>query len=75
MVPLCPSSFYVPSNMCSPIPFSLISLRLLLPQLLFFLLRALLKESVAAFFLFSNGVCIFSLVLLTLAGGFYELSF
>jgi hypothetical protein len=42
---------------------------------LFFLLRALLKESVAAFFLFSNGVCIFSLVLLTLAGGFYELSF
>jgi len=42
---------------------------------LFFLLRAFLGESVTTFFLFSNVVCIFSLVLLTLASGFFRLSF
>jgi len=42
---------------------------------LFFLLRALLGESVAAFFLFFNVVCISSLVLLTLVDGFYGFSF
>jgi hypothetical protein len=42
---------------------------------LFFHLRALLREFVAAFFLFFSVVYISSLVLLTLAGGFYGLSF
>jgi hypothetical protein len=41
----------------------------------FFLLKALLRESTVAFFLFSNVVCISSLVLLTLVGGFYGFSF
>jgi len=42
---------------------------------LFFLLRALPGESVAAFFLFYNVICISSLVILTLASGFCEVSF
>jgi hypothetical protein len=42
---------------------------------LFFLLRALCGKFVATFFLFSNVVYISSLILLTLAGGFYGLSF
>ncbi len=42
---------------------------------LFFFLRTLLGKFVVAFFLFSNVVCISSLVLLTLAGGFYGFSF
>ncbi len=42
---------------------------------LFFLLNTLLKESVVAFFLFSNVVFISSLFLLTLASGFYGFSF
>ncbi len=42
---------------------------------LFFLLRVLLEEFVATFFLFSSVVYISSLVLLTLADGFHGLSF
>ncbi len=42
---------------------------------LFFLLRTLLGEFDVAFFLFFSVVCISSLVLLTLAGGFCGLSF
>ncbi len=42
---------------------------------LFFFLRALLGKSIATFFLFSNVVCISSLVLLTLAGGLCGFSF
>jgi hypothetical protein len=42
---------------------------------LFFLLKTLLRESVVAFFLFSNVVYISSLVLLTLADGFCAFSF
>ncbi len=33
VVPFYPSSFFVPLNLCFLIPFSLLSLRLLLPQL------------------------------------------
>jgi hypothetical protein len=33
MVPLCPSSFFVPSNLCSTVPSSLLNLRFLLLQL------------------------------------------
>jgi hypothetical protein len=42
---------------------------------LYFLLRRLLGESIVTFFQFSNVVCISSLVLLTLVGGFYKFSF
>jgi hypothetical protein len=42
---------------------------------MFFLLRALLGESIVAFFLFSSAIYISSLVFLTLANGFYGLSF
>ncbi len=42
---------------------------------LFFLLKALLGESVTTFFLFSNVVYISSLILFTLASGLYGLSF
>jgi hypothetical protein len=42
---------------------------------LLFLLKALLGESTTAFFMFSSAIYISSLVLLTLAGGFYGLSF
>jgi hypothetical protein len=42
---------------------------------LFFFLKTLLGKYVAAFFLFSNVVYISPLVLLTLASGFYGLSF
>jgi hypothetical protein len=42
---------------------------------LFFFLKALLGKYAATFFLLSNVVCISSLVLLTLASGFYRLSF
>jgi len=42
---------------------------------LFFLLKALLGESMAAFFLFFNGIYISSLVFLTLTNGFCGLSF
>ncbi len=41
----------------------------------FFFLKALLGESTTNLFSFSNVVYISSLVILTLAGGFYELSF
>ncbi len=41
----------------------------------FFLLKALLEESAIVFFLFSSVVYISSLVFLTLAGGFFGLSF
>jgi hypothetical protein len=42
---------------------------------LFFFLKTLLRKSVVVFFLFSSVIYISSLVLLTLAGGFYGLSF
>jgi hypothetical protein len=42
---------------------------------LLFLLKALLGESTTTFFMFSSVIYISSLVLLTLAGGFYGLSF
>jgi len=42
---------------------------------LFFLLITLYVEFVIAFFLFSSLVCISSLVILTLVGGFYGFSF
>jgi hypothetical protein len=42
---------------------------------LFFLLRAFLGESAIAFFLISSVVCMASLILLTLANGFYGFSF
>jgi len=42
---------------------------------LFFLLKTLYRESIAAFFMFTSVICIFSLVLLTLASGFCGLSF
>ncbi len=42
---------------------------------LFFLLRALFGEFTTTFFQFSNDVCISSLVLLTLANGYYGFSF
>jgi len=44
-------------------------------SILFFLLKALLGESVVTFFLFSNVVYISSLVFKTLADGFYGFSF
>jgi hypothetical protein len=44
-------------------------------SILFFFLRALLGESIVVFSQFSNVVCISSLVILTLAGGFFGLSF
>jgi hypothetical protein len=44
-------------------------------SILFFLLKALLGEYATIFFLFSNVLRIFSLVFLTLASGFYGLSF
>ncbi len=46
-----------------------------LSSTLFFLLKALLRESATTFFLFSNVVCIASLVILTLVDGFYGFSF
>ncbi len=42
---------------------------------LFFLLIALLGESIATFFIFSNAIYISSLVILTLTNGFYGFSF
>ncbi len=45
------------------------------PSNLFFFLKALLGESVIAFFLFSSVVYISSLVLLTLVGGFVDSPF
>jgi ABC-type transport system involved in cytochrome c biogenesis permease component len=42
---------------------------------LFFLLKALLIDSIATFFIFSNATYISSLVFLTLAYGFYGFSF
>jgi hypothetical protein len=42
---------------------------------LFFLLKALLGDSIVAFFIFSNVVYIFSLVLFTLAYGFHGFPF
>jgi hypothetical protein len=42
---------------------------------LFFLLRALLGDSIVAFFLFSNATYNSSIIIFTLAGGFCELSF
>jgi len=45
------------------------------PSTLFFLLRTLLEEFDATFFLFSSVVFISSLVLLTLVGGFCGFSF
>ncbi len=60
----------------------LLSYSLLTPKLeappslaLFFFLRTLFGYSVVAFFLFSNVVCMFSLILFTLADGFYRFSF
>jgi len=44
-------------------------------SILFFLLRTLLGKFATTFFLFSSVICISSLVLLTLADGFYGLSF
>jgi hypothetical protein len=44
-------------------------------SILFLLLRALLGESIVAFFLFSNVMYISSLVFLTLVDGFYGFSF
>jgi hypothetical protein len=49
-------------------------LEVLLSSTLFFFLKAL-REFATTFFMFSNVVYISSLVLLTLAGGFHELSF
>jgi hypothetical protein len=42
---------------------------------LLFFLKTLLGKPIATFFLFSSAIYISSLVLLTLAGGFYGLSF
>ncbi len=42
---------------------------------MFFLLRTLIEKFATSFFLFSNVICISSLVLLTLAGGFCAFSF
>jgi hypothetical protein len=58
-----------------PCSFFTLELEAPLSSILFFLLKALLGESVAAFFLFFNVVYISSLVLLTLAGGLHGLSF
>ncbi len=44
-------------------------------SILFFLLKALLRESITIFFLFSNVFNIFFVVFLTLTSGFYGLSF
>jgi hypothetical protein len=46
-----------------------------LSSTLFFLLKTLLGEFVVAFFMFSSVVYISFLVLLSLVGGFYGLSF
>ncbi len=56
---------------------SLLILELEVPpsSTVFFLLKALIKDSIATFFLFSSVVCISSLVVFTLAGGFYGFSF
>jgi hypothetical protein len=60
----------------------MLSYSLFIPELqappsstLFLLLKALLGESIVAFFLFSNVVYIFSLIFLTLVGGFCGFSF
>ncbi len=45
------------------------------PSTLFFLFKTLLKKSNVTFFLLSSVICISSLILLTLANGFYGLSF
>ncbi len=45
-----------------------------LSSTLFFLLKAFIRNSTAAFFLFSNAIYISSLILFTLAGGFCEFS-
>jgi hypothetical protein len=58
-----------------PCSFFTLELEAPLSSILFFLLKALLGESVVAFFLLSNVVYISSLVLLTLAGGLHGLSF
>jgi len=44
-------------------------------SIMFFLLKALFKKSTTTFFLFFSVVCIFSLVLKTLVGGFCGFSF
>jgi hypothetical protein len=75
MVSLYPSSFFVPSNLF--LFFSLFTPKPKAPpsSTLFFLLKALLGESTASFFLFSSVIYISFLVFLTLAGGFCGLSF
>jgi hypothetical protein len=75
MVPLYPSSFYVPSNLCYHVPFFILEPETPPSSTLFFFLKALHGKSIVAFFLFSSVVCISLLVLLTLANGFYGLSF
>jgi hypothetical protein len=75
MVPLSPSSFSMPSYICALLSFFTLKPEAPPSSTLLFFLKALLGEFVVAFFLFSNIVYISSLVLLTLVGGFYGLSF
>ncbi len=51
-----PFIIFMPSNLCSLVPFSFLSLRLFLLQFCSFFLKTLLGEYVVAFFLFSNVV-------------------
>jgi hypothetical protein len=69
--------FIIFSTLASVLSYSLFTLELQAPpsSTLLFLLRALLGESIVAFFLFSNVVYISSLILLTLVGGFCGFSF
>jgi len=75
MVPLYPSSFSVPSNLCSLIPSSLLSLRFLPLQLYSSSWKHFLETLLHLFFPFSSAIYISSLVILTLADGFCGLSF
>jgi hypothetical protein len=75
MIPLYPSSFFY--GLVIMLSYSFFTHELEAPpsSTMFFLLRTLLDESTATFFLFSNVVYISSLVFKTLVDGFYELSF
>jgi hypothetical protein len=66
--------FYALKSMPSCSIFTL-ELEALSSSTIFFFLKTLLREYAATFFLFSSVVYFSSLVLLTLASGFYGLSF
>ncbi len=74
MVPFCSSSVFAPTFVHS---YSLFTPEPKAPpsSTLFFFLKTFLGKFVAKFFLFSNVVCISSLVLLTLVGGLCGFSF